>query len=384
MIVKQHTVQQPSDLNEPGACTTTEPVEAAEAAGLHYVSDIMPGIRRKRVGKHFSYIDIQGKPIHDSEELQRIRSLGIPPAWKKVWICPDPQGHLQATGRDAKGRKQYRYHASWRKVRDSTKYDHMIAFGEMLPSIRKRIHHDLSLPGLPREKVLATVVRLLDTTMIRIGNEEYSKENHSFGLTTLRNQHVDITGTKIHFHFRGKSGKEHMIAIQDKQLAKIVKRCQDLPGYELFEYVDEQGSICTLDSSDVNEYLQEISGQNFTAKDFRTWGGTVIAARSLQELGRAETQTHCRKNIVEAIKNASQQLGNTPAICRKCYIHPGIINAYMDGSLCEFFAHWEQHSSQKMPHELHASETSVLAFLQQLPASNTPHPQNRAEAKAAK
>jgi DNA topoisomerase I len=371
MAVKQQAVQQTSSPDESDICTVAEPVEAAEAAGLHYVSDMMPGIRRKRVGKHFSYIDIQGKPIHDADELQRIRSLGIPPAWKKVWICPDPQGHLQATGRDAKGRKQYRYHVSWREVRDSTKYDHMIAFGEMLPSMRERIHHDLSLPGLPREKVLATVVRLLDTTMIRIGNEEYSKENHSFGLTTLHNQHVDIAGSKIHFHFRGKSGKEHMIDIRDKQLAKIVKRCQDLPGYELFEYIDEQGIVRTLDSSDVNEYLREISGQNFTAKDFRTWGGTVIAARSLQELGSAETQTQSKKNIVQAIKNAAEHLGNTPAICRNCYVHPGIIDAYMEGSLGEFLAQQEQSSSRKAQHELHAGETSVLAFLHRLSANST-------------
>jgi DNA topoisomerase-1 len=331
---------------------------------------MMPGIRRKRVGKHFSYIDLQGKPIHDAHELQRIRSLGIPPAWHKVWICPDPQGHLQATGQDAKGRKQYRYHPRWREVRDSTKYDHMIAFGERLAAIRERIHHDLSLPDLPREKILAIVARLLDTTTMRIGNEEYLKENHSFGLTTLHNQHVDIAGSKMHFHFRGKSDKEHIIDIHDKQLAKIVKRCQDLSDYELFEYIDEQGMMRTLDSSAVNEYLREISGQNFTAKDFRTWRGTVIAASSLQELGSAETQTQARKNVVQAIKNAAEHLGNTPAICRKCYVHPGIIDAYMEGSLCELLAQQEQLDSRKTQQELHPDEANVLAFLHRLSANN--------------
>src|SRR5579859_1228613 len=251
-------------LGELETCSAADPTETAKAAGLRYVSDTQPGIRRKRVGKHFSYMGLDGKPVHDPRELERIKKIGIPPAWKDVWICPSPKGHLQATGRDAKGRKQYRYHPRWREVRDETKYDRMIAFGEALPAIRERVARDLSLPGLPYEKVLATIVRLLDATLIRVGNEEYVRENNSYGLTTLRSRHVEVAGTKVHFHFRGKSGKEHDIDVQDRRLAKIVKRCQDLAGHELFQYIDEQGVQRSVESGDVNDYLREISDQDFT------------------------------------------------------------------------------------------------------------------------
>lgn len=347
-------------------CNAADPAETAKAAGLRYVTDASPGLKRKHVGKHFSYIGLDGKPIRDPGELQRIKSLGIPPAWTNVWICPNPRGHIQATGRDAKGRKQYRYHSRWREVRDETKYDRLISFGEALPAIRERVSHNLSLSGLSYEKVLATIVRLLDTTLIRVGNEEYARENDSYGLTTMRSNHVDVTGSKVHFHFRGKRGKEHIIDVQDRQLARIVKRCQDLPGHELFQYVDENGKLRTVESSDVNEYLRQISGQDFTAKDFRTWGGTVIVTDSLEEQGAFSSETQGKKNVVQAIKMAAEHLGNTPAICRKCYVHPGVIDAYLDGSLLNFMKQYDGREKQHSPDGLHPEEARVLAFLEQL------------------
>jgi DNA topoisomerase I len=348
---------------EPSPCEETlSPAEVAKLAGLRYVSDTTPGIRRKRVGKNFSYIGLDGKPIHDQDELHRIRSLGIPPAWTDVWICPQPNGHIQATGRDAKGRKQYRYHPRWREVRDETKYSRMIAFGEALPTIRKRITHDISLPGLAHEKVLAAVVWLLDTTAIRVGNEEYARENHSFGLTTLRNKHVQISGSKIRFHFRGKSGKEHHVSIENRKLAKIIKRCQDLPGHELFQYIDDDGHRYTIASDDVNDYLREITGQDFTAKDFRTWSGTVFAAKTLEDLGEFETQTQAKKNVIEAVDITAQHLGNTRTICRKCYIHPQILDSYLDGSLLNELHQQEEKITQD-EENLHPEEVKVLAFL---------------------
>ncbi|CAA9551888.1 Hypothetical protein PA2244 (similar to DNA topoisomerase IB, but possibly involved in glycosyl-transfer) [uncultured Synechococcales cyanobacterium] len=343
----------------------TDPVESAKSAGLRYVTDDSPGIRRKRSGKGFSYIGLDGKPIHDPEELKRIKSIGIPPAYTDVWICTLPNGHLQATGRDAKGRKQYRYHVRWRRVRDETKYGRMMIFGLKLPQIRKRLEQDLARPGLPREKVLATVVRLLETTLIRVGNEEYAKENRSFGLTTMRDRHVDISGSTIQFQFRGKSGKEHTIDLKDRRLAKIVKRCRDIPGYELFQYLDEQGQRQTIDSTDVNEYLREITGEDFTAKDFRTWSGTVFAAIALQEFEAFDSEAQAKKNIVRAIETVSERLGNTPSICRKCYVHPAVIDAYLDGTLAHTL---EQRVEQEMAEtldELRPEETAVMAFLQQ-------------------
>lgn len=345
--------------------TVTTPIESAKAAGLRYVTDAKPGIRRKRVGKHFSYIGLDGKAIHDQKELERIRSLAIPPAWTDVWISPDPRGHLLATGRDAKGRKQYRYHPQWRKVRDETKYDRMAAFGRILPSIREHVDHDLKLPGLPREKVLAAIVRLLDVTSLRIGNEEYARENNSFGLTTMRDDHVAIDGASMHFQFRGKSGKEQVIDIRDRRLARIVKNCRDLPGQELFQYVDEEQQCHVIESSDVNEYLKHISGQDFTAKDFRTWSGTVAAAGALQDLGEYETQTQAKKNVVRAIESAALCLGNTPAICRKSYVHPDIINSYLSGSLLTAISSDEQQMSEELPDGLRSEEIAVLLFLQQ-------------------
>ncbi len=341
------------------------PIEAAITAGLRYVTDVSPGIQRKRAGKHFSYVGLNGKPIRDEEELKRIRSLGIPPAWTNVWICPNPRGHIQATGRDAKGRKQYRYHPEWRAIRDETKYDKMIAFGKALPLIRERVERDLKAHEFPRKKVLATIVRLLDTTSIRIGNEEYARENGSFGLTTMRHDHVDVEGTVVEFHFRGKSGKDHVVDVKDRQLAKIIKKFQDLPGNELFQYFDEHKNLHAVESDDVNDYLQQITGQDFTAKDFRTWAGTISATCALQDLGEYESQTQAKKNVVRAIEAASQHLGNTPAICRKSYVHPEIIDAYLNGSLLKAIKKNDEQAIVEALHGLHPEEIAVLAFLEQ-------------------
>lgn len=311
---------------------TTDPVQSAKDAGLRYVSDAQPGIRRIRCGKGFAYKDTQGKTIRDPETVARIRSLAIPPAWKYVWICPIAKGHLQATGRDAKGRKQSRYHPRWREVRDETKYHRMPAFAAALPAIREQVKRDLALPGMPRRKVLATVVRLMETTHIRVGNEEYARENHSFGLTTLRNRHVEVDGSTVTFHFTGKSGKKHKVNLTDRRIANIVRHCQDIPGYELFQYEDSEGHH-SIGSADVNEYLREISGQDFTAKDFRTWAGTVLACTALRELEAAASQAQAKKNIVEAIDAVAARLGNTRAVCRKCYVHPAILDLYLNGAM---------------------------------------------------
>jgi DNA topoisomerase-1 len=312
-----------------------DPVESAKAAGLRYVTDDEPGIRRVKRGKGFSFVDPQGRAVKDEKTLERIRKLAIPPAWTDVWICPRPNGHLQATGRDARGRKQYRYHADWRDVRDETKFGRMIAFGESLPKIRERIEQDMSLRGLGREKVLATVVKLLETTLIRVGNKEYVKQNNSFGLTTLRDQHVDVEGSTLRFEFRGKSGKEHSVEVQDRRLARIVKQCRDLPGQKLFQYLDESGERQSVSSEDVNAYLRETTGEDFSAKDFRTWGGTVLALSALLEVGSCESEREANKAVVEAIKHVSGQLGNRPAICRKYYVHPVVIQSFLEGSLRE-------------------------------------------------
>ncbi len=337
---------------------------AAQEAGLRYVTDTVPGIRRERVDEHFSYSQPDGKIIDDEKVLGRIHALGIPPAWNDVWICTNPHGHIQATGRDAKGRKQYRYHTEWRKIRDETKYDRMLLFGKALPTIRVRVEHDLALRGLPREKVLATLVRLLDTTSIRIGNEEYARENGSFGLTTMHDEHVQVAGATLHFHFRGKSGKEHAIDVRDPQLARIIKKCLDLPGQELFQYVGENQQIHLVESSDVNQYLRQISNQDFTAKDFRTWAGTVIATCSLQDFGEYETQTQAKKNVVHAIEAAAHHLGNTPAICRKSYVHPEVIDAYLHGSLLAALKQGSKQSIVDTLDHLRPEEVAVLAFLQ--------------------
>lgn len=312
-----------------------DPVESARAAGLRYVTDDEPGIRRKKHGKGFSYVDPQGRAVRDGKTLERIRKLAIPPAWTDVWICSRPNGHLQATGRDARGRKQYRYHPDWREVRDETKFGRMIAFGESLPKIRERIDQDMSQRGLGREKVLATVVKLLETTLIRVGNKEYARQNNSFGLTTLRDQHVDVDGSTLRFEFRGKSGKEHSVEVSDRRLARIVKQCRDLPGQKLFQYLDENKERQSVSSEDVNAYLRETTGEDFSAKDFRTWGGTVLALSALLEVGGCESEREANKAVVEAIKHVAGQLGNRPAICRKYYVHPVVIQSFLEGTLRE-------------------------------------------------
>jgi DNA topoisomerase-1 len=310
-----------------------DPLESAKAAGLRYVTDDEPGIRRQKRGKGFTFVDPQGQTVKDGKTLERIQKLAIPPAWTDVWICPRPNGHLQATGRDARGRKQYRYHANWREVRDETKFGRMIAFGDSLPKIRERIDRDMSQRGLGREKVLATVVKLLETTLIRVGNKEYVKQNNSFGLTTLRDQHVDVDGATLRFEFRGKSGKEHSVEVQDRRLARIVKQCRDVRGQKLFQYLDQNGERQSVSSEDVNAYLRETTGEDFSAKDFRTWGGTVLALSALLEVGACESEREANKAVVEAIKHVSGQLGNRPAICRKYYVHPVVIQSFLEGTL---------------------------------------------------
>lgn len=356
--------------DEGETCAAEDPAEAAEVAGLRYVSDMSPGIRRRRRGKHFSYLAPDGKLIQNATELERIKALKIPPAWKDVWICPSKQGHLQATGRDSKGRKQYRYHDRWREVRDATKYEHLILFGESLPTLRRRVDEELETSGLPSTRVLATIIRLLDLTLIRIGNEEYVQSNNSYGLTTLRNRHATIKGDSIRLHFRGKHGKEHTIDVQDRELARIVKRCRDLPGQELFHYLDDEGNVHAVDSSEVNEYLRALTGQPFTAKDFRTWGGSVLAMHTLRELGNYSSETEAKKHVTQAIKTAAEHLGNTPAICRKCYVHPGLLNAYLDGSLLAYLREHPRRVQRGAPWELHPDEAIFLDFLHTLPANS--------------
>ncbi|MBD2102917.1 DNA topoisomerase IB [Leptolyngbya sp. FACHB-261] len=341
-----------------------DPVQSAEAVGLCYVTDTDPGIQRKRVGKGFSYIGPDGEKVRDPKEIKRIEALAIPPAWRDVWICPLSHGHLQATGRDPKKRKQYRYHELWRTVRDQTKFTRMIAFSEALPQLRERLEHDLVLAGLPREKVLATVVRLMELTRIRVGNEEYARTNQSFGLTTLRDQHVDISGSCLHFHFRGKSGVDHDIEISDRRLARIVKRCRDIPGYELFQYLDENGQRQPIDSGAVNDYLREITGQDFTAKDFRTWSGTILAALELVELGDFSSETQAKKNVVQAVKKVAQHLGNRPATCRKYYVHPAVLDTYMAGNLLQALEQ-EIEQEAELPYALRREELAIVALLKQ-------------------
>ncbi|HTL56147.1 MAG TPA: DNA topoisomerase IB [Candidatus Limnocylindrales bacterium] len=341
------------------------PEESARASGLRYVTDQMPGIRRERSGAGFRYRYPTGDLVQDGEVLHRIKSLVIPPAWQEVWICPDPCGHLQATGRDQRWRKQSRYHPRWRETRDETKYARMIQFAQVLPRIRKRVQRDLALRGLPRNKVLATVVRLLEVSLIRVGNEEYARENDSFGLTTMRNRHVDVRGSTLRFHFHGKSGKWHDVDIEDARLAKVVRRCQDLPGQELFQFVTDEGQRQAINSEDVNQYLREISGEDFTAKDFRTWAGTVLAALALSQFEQFDSQTRAKKNLVQAIEAVAERLGNTPAVCRKCYIHPEVINAYLDGTLVKTLKQRAEQQLANRLHRLRPAEAAVLAFLQQ-------------------
>jgi DNA topoisomerase-1 len=338
----------------------SDPAESAEAAGLRYVSDMMPGIRRKKAGSGFSYVGPDGRTIKDQAELNRIRSLAVPPAYTDVWICPIPNGHIQATGRDARGRKQYRYHPRWREVRDETKFGRVLAFSEVLPRIRRRVQSDLSKQGLPREKVLATVVRLLDCTGIRIGNDEYARANRSFGLTTLRDRHVEISGSNIRFQFRGKSGKAYNVSLNDRRLARIVHRCQTLPGEDLFQYIDDDGVQQTVGSGDVNDYLRAASGQEFTAKDFRTWSGTKLAVAALTEIGAWTSQRHAKSNVLRAIDRVAEQLNNTRAVCRKYYVHPAVFEAYTAGTMLELLQNGTNPTGKA---DLDPDETAVAGLL---------------------
>jgi DNA topoisomerase-1 len=349
------------------ASSVLDPVASAKSAGLRYVMDQRPGITRARAGKGFSYAFPDGTRVRDQETVARIRKLAIPPAWTRVWISPFANGHIQATGRDVKGRKQYRYHERWREVRDDTKYEKMIGFGRALPKIRQAVDRDLKRSGLPREKVLASVVRLLEVTHIRVGNEEYARTNKSYGLTTILQKHVEVEGTTVSFRFRGKSGKEHSIDIRDRRVAKIVDKCSDLPGHELFQYLDENGESHDVESSHVNAYLKELAGEELTAKDFRTWAGTVLAARALSEAEAFESTTQANKNIVAAIKTVSASLGNTPSVCRKCYVHPGVLDAYLDGTLkldAVKAADEQVVDANDASFELSHEETAVLTLLE--------------------
>jgi DNA topoisomerase-1 len=340
-----------------------DPQASAEEAGLRYVSDSGPGIRRRRAGKGWTYIGADGARLTDADRIAWINRLAIPPAWTEVWICPIRRGHLQATGRDSRGRKVYRYHPRWREVRDEAKYGRLVDFARALPRIRRRTERDLRRRGLPREKVLALVVRLLEETLIRVGNDEYARENRSFGLSTLRSRHATVHGSQVRFTFRGKGGKEHEIDVRDRRLARLVKRCQELPGQELFQYLDADGDRVNVTSSDVNDYLREVSGDDFTAKDFRTWAGTVAAAMALQELTAIDDEAGRKKAVVRAIEQVAQQLGNTPTVCRACYVHPEVIDRYLDGTMVEALQR-RARGVGRGSHALKAGEAAVLGLLQ--------------------
>jgi DNA topoisomerase I len=347
----------------------TDPALSASSAGLSYVADMPLCIRRVRSGKGFRYVDANGKTITDAAELRRIRALAIPPAWTDVRICPRADGHIQATGRDAKGRKQYRYHSRWRRVRDETKFGRMIAFAEALPIIRARVAKDAARPGLPREKVLAVVTQLLERTLIRVGNEEYARHNRSYGLTTMRGKHVEVEGPKISFRFRGKSGKEHIIDVRDRRLAGVVRRCQELPGQELFQYIDELGQTRSIESADVNAYLREAAGDDFSAKDFRTWYGTLLAARALGE--QASRGAPRQKHVAQAVACVASKLGNTPTVCRKSYVHPAVVDRYLRGGL-ERMARPSTGPPAHQNAKLDADERALLALLkEELTRQNT-------------
>jgi DNA topoisomerase-1 len=336
-------------------------VATAQLAGLRYTSDEQPGLHRRRKGRGFVYLDRDGVIIRDEGELGRIRRLAIPPAWTDVWISPSPLGHIQATGRDARGRKQYRYHERWREVRDEAKYAKLGDFAKALPHIRERVDADLGRPGIPRERVLATAVRILEETFMRVGNVEYARANGSFGLTTLRAKHVDVDGSRIVFRFRGKSGRDHEVDVRDRRLARVIARLEQLPGQELFRYLDDDGELRTIGSEDVNEYLREISNEDLSAKDFRTWAGTVLAARALADLGPpARNGRIAQKRVVQAIDVVAARLGNTRAVCRKCYVHPGILDAYAAGDLPAALRRPEH---ARKGHGLSRHEAAVAAML---------------------
>ena len=342
-----------------------DPEAAARAARLHYVSDSKPGYTRIRTedGQGWTFLDTKGRPITDEKTIARVKKLAVPPAYTDVWICKDPNGHLQAVGRDARGRKQYRYHARWREVRDQAKFNKMLVFSRVLPAIREQVRHDLGLPGLPRRRVVAAVVSLLDKTMMRIGNEEYARANKSYGLTTLRHRHAKVKGTHVTLDFRGKHGVEHHIDLQDRRLANIVGKLEELRGQDLFQFVDEHGDTHGITSDDVNDYLHEVSGEEITAKDFRTWAGTKLAAQMLSALERWDTEAKNKKEIVRAVEAVAKQLGNTPAICRKCYVHPAVLEGYLDGSLLESIKAQTDEILDHPHSGLTAEEVAVTAFL---------------------
>jgi DNA topoisomerase-1 len=343
--------------------TIVDPKDAAEAAGLRYVSDARPGIRRKKAETGFTYARPDGTRLSEKEVLKRIKSLAIPPAWTEVWICPFADGHVQATGRDSKGRKQYRYHPRFREVRDSTKYEHVVAFASALPGIREKVQEHMSLRGLPREKVLATVVHLLEATLIRVGNDEYAEQNNSYGLTTLKNRHAAVDRNEVRFRFTGKSGKQWSLRVKDRRIAKIIKACQELPGQELLQYVDEDGNRQDVTSTDVNDYLREITGKDITAKDFRTWAGTVLAAMALNEIESFDSAAQAKRHLRAAIEKVAGKLGNTPTICRKCYVHPEILNSYMDGNLALELKSRAESELRADVQSLTPEEAAVLALL---------------------
>jgi DNA topoisomerase-1 len=343
-----------------------DPIASAFDAGLRYVDPAGQGFTRRRAGRGFCYLDAHGRLLRDPAHLKRIRSLVIPPAWKQVWICPSANGHLQAVGYDARGRRQYRYHPHYREVRDETKFARMTGFARGLPRIRQQVNQDLALSGIPRQKVLASVVRLLETTFIRVGNIEYAKENESFGLTTLRNRHVEIEGSMVRFRFKGKSGLSHEVELKDRRIARVIKACHDLPGYNLFEYMDDIGAVHTISSGDVNDYIRTITGDEHTAKDFRTWAGTVQTAWSLAAMGAFETVAEAKHNIVAAIKDTAKRLGNRPATCRKYYLHPAVTESYLQGTLLQMVRVPPQaeHADQGVRNRLYPEETCVLRLIQ--------------------
>jgi DNA topoisomerase I len=341
-----------------------DPVVSARAAGLRYVTDAGPGIRREaKPGGGFRYVGTDGRAIRRAAELQRIAHLAVPPAWTDVWICPQGNGHIQATGRDTRRRKQYRYHDRWREARDATKYERTLAFGGALPRIRAQVDRDLRRPDLSRERVLALVVRLLDATCIRVGNEEYARENRSFGLTTMRERHVEVEGTNVRFQFRGKSGRAHVVDLRDARVARAITRLQELPGQELFQWIDDDGEVHGVESDDVNAYIRDAAGDDFTAKDFRTWAGTVLAAWALQELGEYASKAQAKRQVVEAVESVARHLGNTSAVCRRCYVHPEVINAHLDGELLHTLGQRAEETLVGALDELSPAEAAVLAFL---------------------
>lgn len=341
-----------------------EHMDSAEAAGLRYVSDTMPGIRRKGTGKGFTYVDAGGTPIQNGTELARIKALVIPPAWTDVWICPSSHGHIQVTARDARGRKQYRYHPKYREVRDATKFDRMLEFSHLLPKLRTRVEQDLLKEGLPRDKVLASIVRLLEKSLIRIGNDEYARDNKSYGLTTMKRRHVEVTGHTLRFDFRGKSGLMHSVAVTDRRVARIVQHCQELPGQELFQYLDDDGKRQTVDAGDINDYLRRATGSEVTAKDFRTWSGTMLAAFELRALGPGANEKEAKANVVQAIDRVAKRLGNTRAVCRKYYIHPVVLQSYLAGSVLPTPPTPSDQKRERPSGALRRDELVVLAFIQ--------------------